>query len=353
MVISMALSLVMVLLGKLGVPAASEAALGPAARHRLRRGPDAGHAELPAVRRRAARGSAGAGAAQVASSRPSPPAAWCSPPSPSARLAWLLFGMLGLQLDYGYCLLFGALIAPTDPVAVLAIMRSAGVPQEPADQGGRGEPVQRRRRRGGVPGDRRHGALGRARPRWPASPSCSRWRPWAASSTASSSAGSATGCWPSVDNYQIEVLLTLALVMGGYALAQKLHVSGPLAMVVAGLLIGNRGRALAMSETHPGASGRLLGAGRRDPQRGAVPAHRPRGAGRGGGSAHAGRRAAGDPAGAAGTLRQRERAGAVHAPLPRLQPRRHPRAHLGRAARRHLGGPGAVAARAARRATSW
>jgi CPA1 family monovalent cation:H+ antiporter len=52
----------------------------------------------------------------------------------------------------------------------------------------------------------------------------------------------------SVDNYQIEVLLTLALVMGGYALATRLHVSGPLAMVVAGLLIGNRGRRDAMSE---------------------------------------------------------------------------------------------------------
>jgi CPA1 family monovalent cation:H+ antiporter len=53
----------------------------------------------------------------------------------------------------------------------------------------------------------------------------------------------------SVDNYQVEVLLTLAAVTGGYALASKLHVSGPLAMVVAGLMIGNHGRALAMSDT--------------------------------------------------------------------------------------------------------
>ena len=51
-----------------------------------------------------------------------------------------------------------------------------------------------------------------------------------------------------VDAYEVEILLTLALVTGGYALAQALHVSGPLAMVVAGLFIGNRGRALAMSE---------------------------------------------------------------------------------------------------------
>ncbi|PJA39588.1 MAG: sodium:proton antiporter, partial [Lysobacterales bacterium CG_4_9_14_3_um_filter_62_6] len=53
----------------------------------------------------------------------------------------------------------------------------------------------------------------------------------------------------SVDNYQVEVLLTLAAVTGGYALAARLHVSGPLAMVVAGLIIGNHGRALAMSDT--------------------------------------------------------------------------------------------------------
>jgi len=53
----------------------------------------------------------------------------------------------------------------------------------------------------------------------------------------------------SVNNYQVEVLLTLALVMGGYALATILHISGPLAIVVAGLLIGNHGRSMAMSDT--------------------------------------------------------------------------------------------------------
>ena len=51
----------------------------------------------------------------------------------------------------------------------------------------------------------------------------------------------------SVDNYQVEILLTLALVMGGYALALALHVSGPIAIVVAGILIGNQARRYAMS----------------------------------------------------------------------------------------------------------
>ncbi len=52
----------------------------------------------------------------------------------------------------------------------------------------------------------------------------------------------------SVDNYQVEVLITLALVTGGYALTAALHMSGPIAIVVAGLLIGNQGRALGMSK---------------------------------------------------------------------------------------------------------
>ncbi|MDH4241729.1 MAG: cation:proton antiporter, partial [Phycisphaerae bacterium] len=52
----------------------------------------------------------------------------------------------------------------------------------------------------------------------------------------------------SIDNYQVEILITLALVTGGYALATAIHTSGPIAIVVAGLLIGNHGRRFAMSE---------------------------------------------------------------------------------------------------------
>ena len=51
-----------------------------------------------------------------------------------------------------------------------------------------------------------------------------------------------------VDNYQVEVLLTLALAMGLYALADALHLSAPIAVVVAGLFVGNQGRAFAMSD---------------------------------------------------------------------------------------------------------
>ena len=53
----------------------------------------------------------------------------------------------------------------------------------------------------------------------------------------------------SVNNYQVEILITLALVAGGYALAHALHLSGPIAIVIAGLVIGNHGRQLAMSDS--------------------------------------------------------------------------------------------------------
>jgi CPA1 family monovalent cation:H+ antiporter len=51
----------------------------------------------------------------------------------------------------------------------------------------------------------------------------------------------------SVDRYQVEILITLAVVTGGYALAVRLHISAPITIVVAGLLLGNHGRVFAMS----------------------------------------------------------------------------------------------------------
>lgn len=51
-----------------------------------------------------------------------------------------------------------------------------------------------------------------------------------------------------IDHYQTEVMITLAIVTGGYSLCSAVHASGPLAMVVAGLLIGNKGRNKAMSD---------------------------------------------------------------------------------------------------------
>lgn len=161
--------------------------------------------------------------------------------------AWLLFPLLDIPLDYGYCLLFGALIAPTDPVAVLSIMRTAKVPRS----------LQTK-----VAGESLFNdgvavvvflVIAGAVLSGDSVSIASVAKLFAIEALGGVIYGLCIGwiCFymlKSVDNYQIEVLLTLALVMGGYALANRLHVSGPLAMVVAGLLIGNRGRRDAMSE---------------------------------------------------------------------------------------------------------
>ena len=51
-----------------------------------------------------------------------------------------------------------------------------------------------------------------------------------------------------VENYQVEALITLGLVTGSYALAEHLHISAPIAIVITGLFVGNQGRSLAMSD---------------------------------------------------------------------------------------------------------
>lgn len=158
-----------------------------------------------------------------------------------------VLGALGLPLNFIYCLLFGALISPTDPVAVLGILKTTKVPKSLEVKiageslfndgigvvafimlseialSGRGISVSH------IGMLFLHEAIGGA------------------------IFGLIVG-WiaylmlKSVDNYQVEVLITLALVSGGYSLASALHTSGPIAIVVAGLLIGNHGRRFAMSE---------------------------------------------------------------------------------------------------------
>jgi len=161
---------------------------------------------------------------------------------------WFALPLAGLHLPLIYCLLFGALISPTDPIAVMGILKSAGAPQELelviAGESLFNDGV------GVVIFSLLLGMLVSGVTPTPVQ-GLALLLPEAGGGLLF---GLALGyvtfrLLKSVDNYQVEVLLTLAAVTGGYALASELHVSGPLAMVVAGLIIGNHGRALAMSVT--------------------------------------------------------------------------------------------------------
>lgn len=162
-------------------------------------------------------------------------------------LTWLTLGMLGLDLPYIYCLLFGALISPTDPIAVLAILRSAGAPKsmetkitgESLFNDGVGVVVFILISGIAISGvDVSIGSV------------VTLFLEEAVGGAAYGLILGGITYWMlrRVDNYQVEILLTLALVTGGYSLATALHVSGPIAVVVAGLMIGNHGRLLAMSD---------------------------------------------------------------------------------------------------------
>lgn len=161
--------------------------------------------------------------------------------------AWLIFKLLPPEVPFIYCLLFGALISPTDPVAVLGILKELKTPKfietqmagEALFNDGVGVVlfiVLLRISQGGHAGYAMEAV-----------------RLFAVEAVGGILLGLLMG-WLTyqmlkrVDNYQVEVLLTLGLVMGGYQVAEVLGTSGPLAIVAAGLLIGNQGRTFAMSE---------------------------------------------------------------------------------------------------------
>ena len=160
---------------------------------------------------------------------------------------YYLIQLLGLSLPFAYCLLFGALISPTDPIAVIGILKSAGVPEtletkvagESLFNDGVGVVVFIALFEITFGGQvLSWGHIGQL---------------FLLEAVGGACLGLLLGyiaflMLKSVDNYQVEILITLSLVMGGYALASAIHTSGPIAIVVAGLLIGNHGRSLAMSE---------------------------------------------------------------------------------------------------------
>lgn len=162
-------------------------------------------------------------------------------------LTWMVLDLLGIPTSFIYCLLFGALISPTDPVAVISILKTAGIPKSLETKiagkslfnDGIGVVVfMILLELATLDGDITLSGVALL---------------FAEEALGGALLGLAIGTLAyqmlkRVDNYQVEVIITLALVMGGYALADRIHTSGPIAMVVSGLLIGNHGRAYAMSD---------------------------------------------------------------------------------------------------------
>ena len=164
-------------------------------------------------------------------------------------LIFFFFQTFLTPVNFWYCLLFGALVAPTDPIAVLGILTKAGAPKdveikivgESLFNDGIGvvlflslleiitiginnvsfgdiSLLLVQEIAGGILFGWILGQVG-------------------------------FRLMKKIDHYQTEVLITLAIVMGGYMVAQLLHLSGPLAMVVAGLFTGSRSKEHAMSDT--------------------------------------------------------------------------------------------------------
>ena len=163
---------------------------------------------------------------------------------------FLILQLVGFNIGFIYCLLFGALISPTDPIAVLGILKKVGAPKkletkivgESLFNDGVGVVVFLTIFQIANAGIANTTVLDVV-------------ALFGKEVIGGVALGAAIGyisykLIKTIDDYDIEVIITLAAVMGGTVLAQKFHLSAPLAMVTAGLLLGNdRARATSMSIT--------------------------------------------------------------------------------------------------------
>ena len=160
---------------------------------------------------------------------------------------WGLTRLFGIDLAMIWCFVFGAIVSPTDPVAVMAVLRTTKVPPtlqatiagESLFNDGVGVVVFSILVASAVGGEAfsivHAGEL------------------FLIEGLGGAALGGVIGwiayrAMKAIDDYSVEVMVTLATVMGGYALASALHISGPVAMAVAGLIVGNQGFSFAMSD---------------------------------------------------------------------------------------------------------
>ena len=164
-------------------------------------------------------------------------------------MTWWLFQLFNLPVPFIYCLLFGAIISPTDPIAVLAILKEARIPQS-LEIKISGESLFN----DGVAivvfltlFEAAHAGIATI-------DFVDIGRLFLQEAIGGLLLGVLLGyagyfVLRSIDDYKVEVLVMLAIVAGGYSLAEWLHVSGPLAMVVAGIITGNKVKHEALSNT--------------------------------------------------------------------------------------------------------
>ena len=165
---------------------------------------------------------------------------------------WAMAGLIGLNLPFLWALVFGALISPTDPVAVLGLFRSVKVPAsleakvagESLFNDGVGVVVFTVVVAIAISSSVNGATLG-------VGDVAQLFLKEALGGAVLGLIAGYVGyrAMYQVDDYNLEILISLAVVMLSYSAAIALHMSGPIAVVIAGLLIGNRGVKYAMSET--------------------------------------------------------------------------------------------------------
>jgi CPA1 family monovalent cation:H+ antiporter len=164
-------------------------------------------------------------------------------------MVWYVLHWFNHDIDFIYCLLFGALISPTDPIAVLAILRGAGISKS-LEIKISGESLFN----DGVAVVVFMTLAEAARNGVADITMLSVTKLFVQEAVGGVLFGTGLGllgyyALRGIDDYKVEILVTIAIVMGGYLLAGYLHVSGPLAMVVAGLITGSKVKDEAMSAT--------------------------------------------------------------------------------------------------------
>lgn len=165
-----------------------------------------------------------------------------------SALLYYIAPLFGISIPYIYCLLFGTLISPTDPIVVLGILKQAKVPKH-IETKITGESLFNDgvavvmfavvlKLATDVNFDATFGSV-----------SLLFFKEAVGGIVLGGLLGlTASKVMKQIDDYKVSVLITLSIVMGGFLIAKGLHVSSPLAMVIAGLIIGNFGKSVDMSE---------------------------------------------------------------------------------------------------------